>query len=82
MLGSRGTFVCNTLFFLWLYYDFGRKKLNLVSCFIFAINWLVLSTVFAYFSLREVDKSSLSMYDSVLMLLYDQGITLMVLMSH
>ncbi|MCT9418069.1 O-antigen polysaccharide polymerase Wzy family protein [Acinetobacter baumannii] len=79
MLGSRGTFVCNTLFFLWLYYDFGRKKVEFGKLFLYLLLiGLFLSTVFAYFSLREVDKSSLSMYDSVLMLLYDQGITLMV----
>ena len=72
MLGSRGTFVCNTIFRFGLYYDFGRKKLNLVAVFIFAINWLVFKYCICIFLALEVDKSSLSMYDSVLMLLYDQ----------
>lgn len=79
MLGSRGTFVCNVLFLFWLYSDYGRKNVKLSKILIsLALLGLFLSSFFTYFSFREIDESGLSVFNSLLMLLYDQGITLMV----
>ena len=79
VLGSRGTFVCNILFLIWVYYELGNRKLNiikLISLFI-AIS-LFLSFGFNLLTIREIDSENQSAYSSMLGLLFDQGITLMV----
>lgn len=79
ILGSRGTFVCNILFLLWVYYELGDRKLNILKLLsLFVIISLFLSFGFSLLTLREMDSENQSGYSSVLNLIFDQGITLMV----
>lgn len=81
IIGSRGTFVCTLLFLLWAYYDYGNKSVNLFKLFsyIVAIVFFLIS-FFSLISLRakDITISNQGLKDSILNLLYEQGITLMV----
>lgn len=81
VMGSRGTFVCTLLFLLWVNYDYGTKSVNPIKFFSYlSVIAFFLITVFSLISLRTKDLtiSNEGTIDSILKLLYDQGITLMV----
>lgn len=78
-LGARGGFISYILFLVWYKHDFGKKKGKFINFFIIVIILIVLlSTIFGLISLRSSEVTDTSIYQKILSLLYDQGVTLMV----
>lgn len=78
-LGGRGGFVCYLIFLLWYTHDYGFREVNIVKFFTYILLILLfLSTLFGLISLRSADISSDSLYQRVLSLMYDQGVSLLV----
>ncbi|MCU4308169.1 O-antigen polysaccharide polymerase Wzy family protein [Acinetobacter radioresistens] len=79
ILGGRGGFVCFLLFIVWYFYDYGLRKVNAIKLVILILIILIfLSTFFSLISLRGGASEHSSIYQSVIALIYEQGISMMV----
>jgi len=79
LLGGRGGFVCYLIFLLWYMHDYGFKQVNLVKLLTYILSILIfLSTIFGLVSLRSSENSNEGVYQRVLSLIYDQGVSLLV----
>lgn len=77
--GARGGFISYILFLVWYSHDFGNRKANPIRFFIIiAVIAVLLSTIFGLISVRSSEITDVSVYQKILSLLYDQGVTLMV----
>lgn len=79
LLGGRGGFVCYLIFLLWYTHDYGFREVNIIKFITYIVLILLfLSTLFGLISLRSPDISNDSLYQRVLSLIYDQGVSLLV----
>lgn len=80
IFGARGKFVTFILFLLWLYSDFGKRKISILNVFVsFLVIAVFLVTIFNLFSFRgDADVNGESISTLLTKLVYDQGVSIMV----
>lgn len=77
--GGRGGFITYLLFLVWYKNDCGLKRASVLKFFSMVLILLIfLSTVFGLLSLRNSESAQSSIYQKVLSLIYDQGVSMMV----
>lgn len=77
--GGRGGFISYLLFITWYKHNLGIQKASFLKFFIIVLVLLVfLSSIFGLFSLRSADPTDSNLYQKIILLIYEQGTTLMI----
>ncbi|MDI6620376.1 O-antigen polysaccharide polymerase Wzy [Acinetobacter junii] len=82
LVGYRGGFICFILFWVWYINDYGAKSIDVKKAFKVAVYFLMfivfMNTVYISITFRDMSVGHSGFFNSILGLIYSQGITLMV----
>ncbi|MEG0873599.1 MAG: O-antigen polysaccharide polymerase Wzy [Clostridia bacterium] len=82
LVGYRGGFICFMLFWVWYVNDYGAKRIDVKKAFKVAIYFsmfiVFMNTIYISMTFRDISAGGSGFLNSILGLIYSQGITLMV----
>lgn len=82
LVGYRGGFICFMIFWVWYINDYGAKSIDVKKAFKVLIYFLMfiifMNTIYVSMTFRDISAEDSGFINSILGLIYSQGITLMV----